>query len=81
MRTERYKYIHYFTDPQEFELYDLQTDPNEVHNLYDDAGHQQLRGQLAARLEELRRESGDDYVYKPTELLREEIEGEKCADK
>ena len=33
VRTERYKLIHYFTEPQEFELYDLKTDPAEDHNL------------------------------------------------
>src|SRR5262249_4308121 len=32
VRTERYKYIHYFTEPQEFELYDLKQDPEELHN-------------------------------------------------
>jgi arylsulfatase A-like enzyme len=68
VRTERYKYIHYFTEPQEFELYDLQSDPDEMHNLRGDPAFAALEKQLAARLEELRRETGDHYVYKPTEL-------------
>jgi len=66
VRTERYKYIHYFTEPQEFELYDLKTDPSELHNLYADAPHADRARKLAARLEELRRETGDRYVYTPT---------------
>jgi arylsulfatase A-like enzyme len=65
VRTERYKYIHYFTAPEEFELYDLESDPDELHNLYGEAGHADLARQLAARLEALRRETGDHYVYRP----------------
>ncbi len=68
VRTERYKYIHYFVDPQEFELYDLQTDPNEMHNLYGDPKYAALTKRLVGRLEELRRETNDTYEYKPTVL-------------
>jgi arylsulfatase A-like enzyme len=66
VRTERYKYIHYFTEPQEFELYDLQTDPGEIHNLHRDPKYAALTAKLAARVEELRRETNDHYVYVPT---------------
>jgi arylsulfatase A-like enzyme len=81
VRTERYKYIHYFTAPQEFELYDLQTDPDEMRNLYGDPRHAQLTARLSARLEELRHETGDEYVYKPTVLRRQELAGEGCDDR
>jgi arylsulfatase A-like enzyme len=66
VRTERYKYIHYFTAPQEFELYDLKTDADELHNLYGDPKYAALTAKLAARLEELRRETNDHYEYVPT---------------
>ncbi len=33
VRTEKWKYIHYFEDPEEFELFDLQSDPQEMNNL------------------------------------------------
>jgi arylsulfatase A-like enzyme len=66
VRTERYKYIHFFTDPQEYELYDLQTDPHEDNNLYGKPGFEKLSSQLRNRLEELRRETGDEYVYHPS---------------
>jgi arylsulfatase A-like enzyme len=66
VRTERYKYIHYFTEPQEFELYDLQTDPGEIRNLHGDPKYSALTAKLAARVEELRRETNDHYVYVPT---------------
>ncbi len=71
VRTERYKYIHYFVDPQEYELYDLEKDPDEMLNLYGDPKYAQLTRQLAARLEELRVETKDNYVYKPSILSRD----------
>jgi arylsulfatase A-like enzyme len=63
VRTERYKYIHYYLEPQFFELYDLQTDPDEMHNLYGDPKYANLVTQLKNRLEELRKETKDHYVY------------------
>ena len=68
VRTERYKYIHYFTAPEEFEVYDLQSDPAEMHNRYGEPAYAALTERLSARLQELRRETGDHYVYQPTVL-------------
>ncbi len=68
VRTERYKYIDYFTT-QEYELYDLQTDPDEMHNLYADPKYADIVQKLKGRLEELRKETGDNYIYHPTKLL------------
>jgi len=68
IRTKRYKYIHFFIDPQEYELYDLQSDPNEANNLYGKPGYDKLTEQLRSRLEELRKETNDHYQYKPTGL-------------
>lgn len=68
VRTERYKYIHYFLDPAEYEFYDLKNDPGELHNLAHDAHYAGLRQQLAQRLEQLRRETGDhtrDAIVSP----------------
>jgi arylsulfatase A-like enzyme len=81
VRTERYKYIHYFTAPEEFELYDLQSDPEEMHNLHGDPAHAQLSAQLAARLRQLREDTGDQYVYQPTVLLKQEVAGGGCEDR
>lgn len=71
LRTERHKYIHYFTEPQEFELYDLRTDPGEMHNLHGDLEYAALTAKLAARLQELRRETNDHYAYVPTVSLED----------
>jgi arylsulfatase A-like enzyme len=59
VRTEQWKLIHYYTDPEEFELYDLQKDPGEKENLYGKAEHADREKQLKQRLDELRKETGD----------------------
>ncbi|XOO18363.1 sulfatase [Edwardsiella ictaluri] len=53
LRTDRYKYIIYKENEEE-ELYDLQQDPGETHNLAHSAEHQEQRQALRARF--------DDYV-------------------
>jgi arylsulfatase A-like enzyme len=78
VRTERFKYIHYFTAPEEFELYDLEADPDEMRNLHGDPAHAALARQLAARLAELRRETGDHYAYQPSVLLGKQSADEEC---
>ena len=66
VRTERYKYIHFFLDPEEFELYDLKTDPDEKNNLYGKPGFEEITAHLKDRLAALRAETNDTYQYKPT---------------
>jgi arylsulfatase A-like enzyme len=68
VRTVRYKYIEFFLDPKEYELYDLENDPGEMHNLYGKPGYEELAGHLQTRLEELRKETNDTYQYRPTGL-------------
>src|SRR5207253_2861933 len=59
VRTERYKYIHYFEEPQEYELYDLEKDPNERTNLVEKKEYAEILASLRKRLEELRKETKD----------------------
>lgn len=63
IRTERYKFIHYYEAPEEFELYDLAKDPGELHNLYGEPRYASLAGELRQRMEKLRRETDDRFVY------------------
>ena len=65
VRTDQYKLIHFFIEPQEFELYDLQADPDESNNLYGKPEYQQLTAHLKERLAALRAETHDTYEYKP----------------
>jgi len=66
VRTERYKLIHFFIEPQEFELYDLQTDPDEMNNLYGKPEYEELTKHLKERLAALQAETKDTYQYKPS---------------
>ncbi|MGD0130149.1 MAG: sulfatase [Terriglobia bacterium] len=59
VRTEQFKLIHYYEDPEEFELYDLKEDPGELHNLYGDSRYASLARDLLQRIRELREETGD----------------------
>jgi arylsulfatase A-like enzyme len=66
VRTERYKLIHFFLEPQEFELYDLHTDPDEMNNLYAKPEYAELTAHLKERLAALRAETQDTFQYKPS---------------
>lgn len=57
LRTERYKYIHYQELEGADELYDLQTDPYEMNNLWGKEEFQDLQEQMTKRLQEA--ETGD----------------------
>ncbi len=60
IRTERYKLIEYWEQvPAEFELYDLKSDPGELHNLYGKPQYRRLTAYLKNRMSQLRVETGD----------------------
>lgn len=54
VRTQRYKLIHFYNDIDEWELYDLQSDPDELKNLYPDARYADVVQELKAELKRLR---------------------------
>jgi N-sulfoglucosamine sulfohydrolase len=47
-----------------FELYDLQTDPNEVHNLANDPGHQAVLKRMQGKLKRFQQQTKDLWVSK-----------------
>jgi arylsulfatase A-like enzyme len=57
--TDRYKLMHFYYDIDEWEMYDLETDPMEMQNIYDDPDYADVREMLHERLEELREYYGD----------------------
>ena len=59
VRTARHKLIHFWEQPEEWELYDLAADPDETTNLAGRPEHARTQVDLKARLERLRREIGD----------------------
>jgi arylsulfatase A-like enzyme len=59
IRTDRWKLIHFFELPEEWELYDLESDPDETKNLAGERRHQATLRELRDRMAALRRELGD----------------------
>jgi len=54
IKTDRFKLIHFYDDVDEWELYDLDNDPNEMNNVYEDPAYMDTREELGKKLEELR---------------------------
>ncbi|MBS2212373.1 sulfatase [Carboxylicivirga mesophila] len=57
--TERYKLIHFYYDIDQWELYDLQNDPGEMNNIYDQAEYADVQQMMHVKLVELRKQYGD----------------------
>ncbi|MBW6535633.1 MAG: sulfatase [Mariniphaga sp.] len=67
--TDRYKLMHFYYDIDEWEMYDLETDPMEMQNIYNDPAYADVREMLHVKLKELREYYGDsdelnDYYLK-----------------
>ncbi len=72
IRTERHKMIHYYgralgttnsieqDTPDEWEMFDLEKDPAEMNNIYDDPGYGEIREELKKELYKLKEEAGDN---------------------
>jgi arylsulfatase A-like enzyme len=58
VRTERYKLI-YFSRINQWELFDLQTDPHELKNIVNDPGNAKLVAELKTELTRLRKDLDD----------------------
>ena len=59
VRTERYKLIHFYNDIDEWELYDLKSDPDEMRNVYNDPAYADTVKELTAELKRLREKYKD----------------------
>ena len=59
VRTDRYKLIHFYNDIDEWEFYDLESDPGEVNNLYGDPDYKEAIEETRRHLLKLQRDVGD----------------------
>ncbi len=57
--TERYKLIHFYYDIDEWEMYDLENDPDEMTNIYDDPDYAAVKADMHRRLQDIRAKYGD----------------------
>ena len=60
VRTDRYKLIHFYYDIDEWEMYDLENDPSEMKNIYENPAYADVREDMHQKLEELREKYGDN---------------------
>lgn len=65
VRTERYKLIHFYNDIDVWELYDLQEDPKEMHNLYGQPKYEPVVAELKAELKRLQEQYNDPVRFSP----------------
>lgn len=59
IRTKDCKLIHFYNDIDEWEMYDLSADPQEMKNVHDDPDYAAKRGQMHRKLKKLQLEYGD----------------------
>ena len=69
VRTDRYKLIHFYYDIDVWELYDLESDPSEMNNIYDNPEYKKIQEHMHHRLIEIRKKYGDS-----AELNQEHLE-------
>ncbi|WP_424493342.1 sulfatase family protein [Salinimicrobium sp. GXAS 041] len=53
VRTERYKLMHFYDDIDQWEMYNLEEDPRELKNIYDDPNYAQIQERLHETLDSL----------------------------
>lgn len=59
VRTDRYKLMHFYYDIDEWEMYDLEKDPQEMRNIYNDPSYAKVKEEMHKKLEELRKKYKD----------------------
>jgi arylsulfatase A-like enzyme len=74
VRTDRYKLMHFYYDIDEWELYDLEADPQEMQNVYGQEAYADVQQKLHQRLKELQVQYGDSEELSQS-LLQSDLAG------
>jgi len=78
VRTDRYKLIYYY-ELNQWELFDLQTDPTEINNLYGQPGYNSITLSMMYRIKQAREQYGDtvgsDFTI-PSDLADGDFNGD-----
>ena len=67
IRTPRYSLMRFYGDVNQWELYDLQADPENMHNLYGKPGTRKLTKKLKKQLRQLQEQYDDPIRHKITD--------------
>jgi arylsulfatase A-like enzyme len=76
VRTKRWKLIHFWEQPEEWELYDLQNDPDELRNLAGDQKYATVVSLMKKQLQRVRDEVGDRDPPGPIPIAQSCDDGE-----
>jgi arylsulfatase A-like enzyme len=63
IRNERYKLIHFYYNIDQWELYDLKKDPDELNNMYPSKKESKLVSKLKSELYSLKKYYGNELTY------------------
>ena len=74
IRTADFKLIHFYNDVDEWEMYDLKNDPNELNNVFDKPEYADKRTELMSLLKETQKQYKDDD---PDEKVNELFKGDR----
>ena len=72
IRTDRYKLIHFYYSMDEWELYDIQNDPEEMHNIFEEAD-ESLIADLRFKLDSLQVMYGDTASLEEMRLMTDTV--------
>ena len=71
--TGKYKLIHYYYDMDEWELFDLVEDKNEMHNLYGKTGYEEITATLKQKIKALQVQYKDDMSLDEMRLMTDMV--------
>jgi arylsulfatase A-like enzyme len=72
IRTSKYKLIHFYYSMDEWELYDINNDPNEMNNIYNESSPE-LISNLKSKLKEIQIEYEDDASLEEMKLMTDTV--------
>lgn len=77
IRTSKYKLIHFYFDIDTWELYDLEKDPDEINNIYDNPEYKNIIDELKKELQKLREKykDTDETKYLPPKNIKADHKG------
>lgn len=77
IRTSKYKLIHFYYDIDAWELYDLEKDPDEINNIYDNPEYKNIIDELKKELQKLREKykDTDETKYLPPKNIKVDHKG------
>ena len=71
VRTDKYKLIHFYNDIDAWELYDLEKDPTEMHNVFDDPEYGKVVDFMNRELVRLQKQYNDTFALSLNKFVME----------